>query len=65
MGVDTVKDFNVNLSMENMKKGIKIKKHRPAKEEKKQKVDLMAFCGILRLKEDPLSIQKKLRDEWQ
>ena len=48
-----------------MKKQGKIKKHRPAKDEKKQKIDLMDFCGILRLKEDPLTIQKKLRDEWQ
>ena len=23
------------------------------------------FCGVLNLKEDPLSIQKRLRDEWE
>lgn len=28
-------------------------------------IDLMKFCGIIKLKEDPLVIQKKLRDEWK
>ncbi len=23
------------------------------------------YCGVIRLKEDPLAIQKKLRDEWE
>lgn len=23
------------------------------------------FCGILKLKEDPLSIQRRMRDEWE
>ena len=23
------------------------------------------FCGVLKLKEDPLKIQKQLRDEWE
>ena len=28
-------------------------------------IDLMKFCGIIKLKEDPLIIQKRLRNEWQ
>ena len=28
-------------------------------------VDLSKYSGILKLKEDPLAIQKKLRDEWE
>ena len=27
-------------------------------------VDTKKFCGILKLKEDPLIIQKKMRNEW-
>lgn len=27
-------------------------------------VDTKKFCGLLKLKEDPLAIQKRLRDEW-
>ena len=32
---------------------------------KKPALDLRKFCGILKLQEDPLEIQKTLRDEWQ
>lgn len=28
-------------------------------------IDIMKYCGTLKLKEDALAIQKKLRDEWQ
>jgi len=28
-------------------------------------VDTKKFCGVIKLKEDPLAIQKKMRDEWQ
>lgn len=51
--------------MEKATKKINVKKHRPAAGDKKGKIDLMAYCGILKLKEDPLAIQKRLRDEWQ
>lgn len=30
----------------------------------KKGVDTKKYCGVLKLKEDPLSIQKQLRDEW-
>lgn len=29
-----------------------------------KKIDLNKYCGILNLKEDALTLQKKWRDEW-
>ena len=51
--------------MSQLKKQIKIKKRRAAQKATGKKVDLLRFCGILKLKEDPLVIQKRLRNEWQ
>jgi hypothetical protein len=28
-------------------------------------VDTKKYCGSIKLKEDPLKIQKKMRDEWE
>jgi len=28
-------------------------------------VDTKKYCGVLKLKDDPLAIQKKMRDEWE
>lgn len=28
-------------------------------------VDTHKFCGVIKLKEDPLLIQKRMRDEWE
>jgi hypothetical protein len=28
-------------------------------------VDTKKYCGVIKLKEDPLAIQKKMRDEWE
>jgi len=28
-------------------------------------VDTHKYCGVIKLKEDPLEIQKRLRDEWE
>jgi hypothetical protein len=28
-------------------------------------VDTKKYCGVIKLKEDPLSMQKKMRDEWE
>ena len=28
-------------------------------------VDVMKYCGTIKLKEDGLAIQKKLRNEWE
>jgi hypothetical protein len=27
--------------------------------------DAHKYCGVIKLKEDPLAIQKKMRNEWQ
>ena len=31
----------------------------------RKKLDAKKYCGVIKLKEDPLVIQKKLRDEWE
>jgi hypothetical protein len=28
-------------------------------------VDTKKYCGVIRLKEDPLEMQQKMRDEWE
>ena len=28
-------------------------------------VDTRKYCGVVKFKEDPLAIQKKMRDEWE
>ena len=35
------------------------------KQKKTKKIDLQKYCGILNLKEDPLTLQKKWRNEWE
>jgi len=30
-----------------------------------KKLDAKKYCGVIKLKEDPLTIQRKLRDEWE
>lgn len=34
------------------------------KNRKRKGVNVRKYCGTIKLKEDALSIQKKLRDEW-
>jgi hypothetical protein len=36
-----------------------------AKSTKKKKVDWSKFVGTIKLKEDPLKLQKKWRNEWK
>ncbi len=31
----------------------------------RKQLDAKKYCGVIKLKEDPLTIQKKLRDEWE
>ena len=33
--------------------------------QKKIGINTKKYCGIIQLKQDPLDIQKQLRDEWQ
>jgi hypothetical protein len=28
-------------------------------------IDLRKYCGVIKLREDPLEIQRKMRDEWE
>lgn len=51
--------------MEERKKEPRIKPVRRQKNALEKGVDTKKFCGVLKLKEDPLAIQKRLRDEWQ
>jgi hypothetical protein len=37
----------------------KISKMKPAKA-----IDAKKYCGVLKLKEQPIDTQKKMRDEW-
>ena len=35
-------------------------------EERKQKgINAKKYCGVLKLKEDALKLQKRMRDEWE
>ena len=64
MGYFLIFQFTFVL-METRKKEQRIKRVRRQKTDVAKGVDTKKFCGILKLKEDPLAIQKKLRDEWQ
>ncbi len=50
--------------METRKKESKIKRIRRHKSDLEKGVDTKKHCGTLKLKEDPLAIQKRLRNEW-
>ncbi len=45
-------------------KDIKKVKDLLANRQVKKKFDAMKFCGVLKVNEDALAIQKRLRDEW-
>lgn len=51
--------------METRKKEEKIKRVPRQKRDLEKGADTRKYCGILKLKEDPLAIQKRLRDEWR
>lgn len=51
--------------MEKGKEKVAIKHIRKEKSGIGKGVDTLKFCGVLKLKEAPLEIQKKLRNEWQ
>ncbi len=69
MGVDQGEDHsemkrNFDI-MEQRKKEPKIKPVRMQMSAVEKSVDTKKYCGVLKLKEDALSIQKRLRDEWE
>lgn len=46
-------------------KDIKKVKEELANRQTKKKFDAKKFCGVLKVDEDALVIQKRLRDEWE
>ena len=36
-----------------------------SKKQSGKKLDAYKYCGTIQLKDDPLSIQKKIRNEWE
>jgi len=53
------------VNMDAGKKVQQIKRIRRKKEAMAKGANVLKYCGILKLKESPLAIQKRLRDEWQ
>ncbi len=51
--------------METRKKEEKIKRVRRQKRDLEKGANTLKYCGVLKFKEDPLAIQKRLRDEWR
>ena len=51
--------------IENKKTKNHITRIRKSKAAKLKGVDTLKYCGSIKLKEDALVIQKKLRDEWR
>jgi hypothetical protein len=51
--------------MAKREKDPKIKKVRRQKADVEKGVDTKKFCGVIKLKENPLTIQMRLRDEWR
>ena len=55
--------INKGDSKEHMDKLLKKVTEQPIHPDKK--FEAAKFCGVLDLKEDPLEIQKRLRNEWE
>ena len=51
-------------SPEEIEQALKKLKKGNAKTAKKH-FDAFKYCGVIKLKEDPLAIQKRLRNEWE
>ncbi len=47
----------IELALQKLQKG--------ARKEPKKHFDANKYCGVIKLREDPLAIQKAMRDEWQ
>jgi len=47
------------------KENIKSLLEKRQKKKKAKNIDIKKYCGILNLKEDPVKLQKKWRDEWE
>jgi preprotein translocase subunit Sss1 len=53
----TIKE--IESAIRKLEKGLKV-----ARKPKKD-FDALKYCGVIKLKEDPIDIQKKMRDEWE
>ena len=51
-------------SSEEIQQALKKLNKNSAKASKKH-FDAFKYCGVIKLKEDPLAIQKRLRNEWE
>lgn len=58
-----VVNINSNSSSEEIRLALQ-KLHKGNKQSKKKHFDAHQYCGVIKLKEDPIAIQKKMRDEW-
>ena len=47
------------------KENIRLLLERLGKQEKKKGIDAYKYCGLIKLKKNPLTIQKELRNEWE
>lgn len=64
--VDSVRmEMSKFAGMENKKAEAKIKRIKRKKSDLEKGVDTLKYCGVIKLKKDPLAIQKRLRDEWE
>ena len=54
---------NKNASKEEIKKAFQ-KLYISGKKKSKKQLDASKYNGIIKLKEDPMTIQKRMRDEW-
>ncbi len=50
-----IKETTTRAKLDTLLKKINVKKG----------IDAKKYCGVIKLKEDSLDIQKKLRDEWE
>lgn len=53
-----------NSSPEEIEKALR-KLHTAGNKKAHKVFDAFKYCGIIKLKEDPMAIQKQMRDEWE
>jgi hypothetical protein len=57
--------INSNSSPEEIREALKkIEKGVKSTEKVNKQFDAHKYCGVIKLKEDPMAIQKEMRNEW-
>ncbi|HMN04177.1 MAG TPA: hypothetical protein PKD45_00480 [Flavobacteriales bacterium] len=56
--------ITIKAGMSKRQIAAELKKLKPPRRRKRTLPDIRQFAGTLKLKGDPLEIQKKMRDEW-